>query len=147
MVLAIHQHKSTIGIYVSPSSWRPLPPPSPPYPFGLSQRTRLGALLHALNLHQSSILHMLMNMFNAILSNHPTFSFSHWVQKSVLYVYVFFAALHWIIGRIIGTMKDSCPLPQIHYSFLRVTCWIGSFMKISLSTPHHLFCHCGVWLK
>ena len=28
-----------------------------------------------------------------ILSNHPTLTFSHWVQKSVLYVYISFAAL------------------------------------------------------
>jgi len=29
--------------------------------------------------------------FNAIFSNHPTFAFSHRVQKSVLYICVFFA--------------------------------------------------------
>ena len=29
--------------------------------------------------------------FNAILSNHPTFAFSHRVQKTVLYIYVSFA--------------------------------------------------------
>ena len=32
--------------------------------------------------------------FSAILSNHPTFSFSHRVQKSVLYICVSFAVLH-----------------------------------------------------
>ena len=32
--------------------------------------------------------------FNAFLSNHPTLSFSHLVKKSVLYIFVSFAALH-----------------------------------------------------
>ena len=32
--------------------------------------------------------------FSAVLSNHPALSFSHCVQKSVLYVCVSFAALH-----------------------------------------------------
>ena len=35
--------------------------------------------------------------FNAIFSNHPTFFFSHWVQKSVLCVCVSFAALHIVL--------------------------------------------------
>ena len=32
--------------------------------------------------------------FNAILSSHPTLAFSHRVQKSVLYICVFFVVLH-----------------------------------------------------
>ena len=32
--------------------------------------------------------------FRGVLSNHPTLAFSHWVQKSVLYFCVSFAALH-----------------------------------------------------
>ena len=42
MVSAIHQHESAIGIYVSPLSWTPLPPPSPLYPARLSQSTSFG---------------------------------------------------------------------------------------------------------
>ena len=42
---------------------------------------------------RSFILHMVIS-FKAILSNHPTLSFSHCVQKSVLHVCVSFAALH-----------------------------------------------------
>ena len=33
------QYELAIGIYVSPPSWTPLPPPSPPYPSRLSQGT------------------------------------------------------------------------------------------------------------
>ena len=29
MIFAIHQHESAIGMHMSPSSWMPLPPPSP----------------------------------------------------------------------------------------------------------------------
>ena len=50
-------------------------------PPGCPRAPALGALLHASNSHWLSILY-----FNAILSNHPTLSFSHWIQKSVLYI-------------------------------------------------------------
>ena len=36
MGFAIHQYESAIGIHVSPPSWIPLTPPSPPYPSRLS---------------------------------------------------------------------------------------------------------------
>ena len=49
---------------------------------------------HQLWVPCSSILHMAIYMFNAILSNHPTLTFSHRVQKSVLYNCVSFAALY-----------------------------------------------------
>ena len=56
---------------VSPS-WAPLPPPSPPHPSGLSQRTGFECLLHALNLHWSSILHKVIYMFQcySLTSSH-----------------------------------------------------------------------------
>ena len=73
-------------------------PPShlPPHPISLGcpRAPALRALLHASNLHWSSILHMVIYMLNAILSNHPTFAFSHRVQKPVPYICVSFAALH-----------------------------------------------------
>ena len=39
---------------------------------------------------------MLMDIFQTILSKHPTLALSHWVQKSVLYVCVSFAALMYL---------------------------------------------------
>jgi len=64
----------------------------PPHPIPLDCPEHRLCVLHALNLHQSSILHMLMYLFQTILSNHPTLALSHWVQKSVD-VCVSFAAL------------------------------------------------------
>ena len=49
----------------------------------------LSALFHASNLDWSSISYMVIYMFHAILSNHPTLTFSHRVQKSVFYICVF----------------------------------------------------------
>ena len=46
-----------------PRNWTPLSPLSPPYPSRLFQSMALGALLHVLNSHWSSILHMVMHMF------------------------------------------------------------------------------------
>ena len=52
-----------------------LQPPSPPIPLGCSQALALGALLHALSLRWSSILHMVMYMFQcySLKSSHPCF--------------------------------------------------------------------------
>ena len=75
----------------------PIPHPDPPphpIPLGWLRAPALSALLHALSLHWSSILHMVYTRFNAILSNHPTLALSHIVQNSVLYISVSFAALH-----------------------------------------------------
>ena len=91
---AIHQHESATGVHAfpflnpTPSS---LPVPS----------------LWVLSVHQpqaSSIMHRTWTgdsfhiwyytCFNAILPNHPTLSLSHRVQKTVLYLFVSFAASH-----------------------------------------------------
>ena len=91
---AMLQYESAIGIHVSPPSWTLLPPPSPPHPSRLSQSTGFGYPSSYFKLPWSSILHMVKYMFQCFLSNHPTLSFSHWVQKAVLYMCVSFAALH-----------------------------------------------------
>ena len=64
MAFATHQHESATGIHVSPSHPEPLSN-LPPYiiPLGCPRALALGALLHASNLHWSSILHMVMYMF------------------------------------------------------------------------------------
>ena len=72
-VFALHQHESAKVTHVSPPSWTPFPPPSPPCPSGLSQSTGFGCPLHALNLHWSSVLHMGVYMFHcsSLKSSHP----------------------------------------------------------------------------
>ena len=73
-----------------------LEPPShlPPYPIpqGHPSAPALSTLSHASNLYWRSVSHMIC--FNAILSNHPTLTFSHRVRKTVLYISVSFAVSH-----------------------------------------------------
>ena len=60
--------------YVSSASWT-LPPNLPPncIPLGCPRAPALGSLLHASNLHWSSILHMVMYIFQcySLKSSHP----------------------------------------------------------------------------
>ena len=69
----IHRHESVTSIHVSPHPAIPFSPLSTPYPPGLSQSTSFGALLHVSNLHWSSVLHMVMYMFQcySLKSSHP----------------------------------------------------------------------------
>ena len=46
LVSVIHQHESPTGIHFPPSSWIPIPSPSPPHPSGLSQSTGLNSICH-----------------------------------------------------------------------------------------------------
>jgi len=64
IVFYIHQHESDPDIHMSPPSWNP-PSPFPPYPIplGCPRALALAALFHALNLDWSSVLHMVMYMF------------------------------------------------------------------------------------
>ena len=91
---AIHRHESATGAHVSlhPEPPSHLPPHS--IPLGCPKAPGLSALLHALNLHWSSVLHMVIYMFEcySLKSSHP--HLLHRVQKSPLYICVSFAALH-----------------------------------------------------
>ena len=71
-----------------------LPLPSSAYPSMLSQNTSFQCPVLCVKLTLVICFTYGNVCFSAILSNHPTISFSHWVQKSVLYVCVSFAALH-----------------------------------------------------
>ena len=63
MVFAIHWHESAMDVHVSshPDPLTHFPPH--PIPLGCPRAPALGALLHASNLHCSSILHVAVCMF------------------------------------------------------------------------------------
>ena len=83
---AIHQHGTATGVHV-------LPPPSLYHPSGLFQCT---SPKHPVSCIEPglAIRFLYYTCFSAILPNHPTLSFSHRVQKTVLYICVSFAVLH-----------------------------------------------------
>ena len=98
---AIHWHESTTGVH-------PFPNMNPP-PTSLPITSLWVIPVHQ---HQAScILHRTWTgdsfliwyytCFSAISPNHPTLSFSHRVQKTVLYICVSFAVLH------IGSLSPS----------------------------------------
>ena len=72
VVFATHRHESPVGAHVSPHPEPPLPP-AHPIPQGCPRAPALSALLHASNLHCSSVLHMLIYMFQCypLKSSHP----------------------------------------------------------------------------
>ena len=94
MVFAIHQCESAISIYVSPPSWTPLPLPSLPHPSRLSQGNSLGCPESYIKLALVIYFHMVMCMFQYYSLKSSYLTVSNWVQESVLYVCVSFAALH-----------------------------------------------------
>ena len=60
VVFAIHRHESVMGVHVSPHQEPACHLPPPFIPLGCPRAPTLSALLHALNLHWSSILHMVI---------------------------------------------------------------------------------------
>ena len=89
---AIHQHESATGVHVFPIL-NPLRPPSPYHPSGSSQCT---SPKHPVSCIEPGLairfIYDIIQVFNAILPNHPTLSLSHRVQKTVLYICASFAA-------------------------------------------------------
>ena len=73
MVFTIHQHDSATGAHVSPHLELPSRLPPHPIPLGCPRAPALSALLHASNLHWSSILHMATYRFQyySLKSSHP----------------------------------------------------------------------------
>ena len=73
MVFAIHQHESAVGanVFPHPGPHSLLPPHL--ILLGCTRALTLSVLLHASNLHWSSILHMVIYMFQcySLKSSHP----------------------------------------------------------------------------
>ena len=96
MVSAIHQHESTTGIHESPYH-EPFPTSLHTLAFwvGPERALTLDVLLHASNLHWSSVLHMVIYMFQCyslksfhpfLLPESPKVCFLHLVSFAVLHV-------------------------------------------------------------
>ena len=71
-VIAIHQHESPVGARVSHPE-TPSHLPLHPIPLGCPRAPALRGLLHALNVPRSSILHVVIYMFQcySLISSHP----------------------------------------------------------------------------
>ena len=81
----------------------PEPPHLPPHPISQdhSSSPDLSTLSHASNLDWRSVTYMLIHIFQSYFSNHPTLTFSHRVEKTVLYICVSFAV--WHIGSLLAS--------------------------------------------
>ena len=73
LVFAIHPHESTMCAHVSHHPESPFHLPPHPIPLDCPRVRALDALLHALNLHWTSMLHMVMYMLQcySLKSSHP----------------------------------------------------------------------------
>ena len=73
MVFAIHHHESAMSVHVSHHPEPPSHLPSHPIPLGCPRALSLSALRHALNLHWSSILRMVIYTFQccSLILSHP----------------------------------------------------------------------------
>ena len=122
MVFAIYQHESAAGIHVSspPEPWSHLPPH--PIPLGCPRAPALGALLHALNLHWSSLLHMVMYMFHcySLKSSHPRLLSLSWKVCSVR-----LCLLCYLACRIVATVFLNS-IYRHWYKYLSFSFWLTS---------------------
>ena len=91
---AIHQHESAMGVHVFPIL--NTPPSSLPVPslWVVSVHQPQASCILYRTWTGDSFLVWYYTCFNAILPNHPTLSLSHRVQKTVVYICVYFAVLH-----------------------------------------------------
>ena len=73
VIFAIHRHELAMGVHVSHRPESPSSLPPHPISLGCPRALALSAVLHALNLHWSSISHMVIYMFQcySLISSHP----------------------------------------------------------------------------
>ena len=132
MIFAIHQHELTTGIHVYPHPELTLTS-FPTLSLWVVPEHQLWVPCF---MHQTCTSHVFYiwwcTCFSYILSNHPTLTFSHWVQKCVLYVYIFFAALlpclwlDWSYFLFLpGSVLGDC-------TFLRICAFLTGFLFIGL---------------
>ena len=82
--------------YMCPPSWTPLLPPSLSHSLSVVPAHQPWAPCHIHNTGTGNLRHIrYITYFNAILSNHPTLTFSHGVQNSVPCIYVSSKAIGW----------------------------------------------------
>ena len=100
MVFAICQHESATGIHVSPHAEPLSHLPPHPIPLGCPRAPDLGALLHALKLYWSFILHVVMYLLQwcSLKPSHPCLLLLS--PKSALHMCLLCCPACWIIGTV-----------------------------------------------
>ena len=134
VAFAIHWRESHTGAYVSPQLETPSHLPPYPIPLGYSRTLALSALLHALNLHWSSILHTVIYMFQcySFISSHPRL-LPHSPKVCSLYLCLFCCL-------VIGSLLPSFHLPYIciNILYLCFSLWLTLLCIISSSFIHFI---------
>ena len=128
MAFVIRQHESATGIQTS------LPLPSPPVPLGCPRLPTLGALLHASNLPWSSILHMVMYMFQhySLKLSHP-----HLLPLSPKVCFLYLCLLCCPACRIIDTIFLNSMYMHWYtvFAFLFLT-YFTLYKRLQVHPPH-----------
>ena len=126
MDFVMYQYETAIGTHVSPLLNTPPNPVSTPTLQVVTEHPLWASCI----IHQTPTGYLFYIWscicFNASLSSHPTPSFSHWVQKSVLYVCVSFATPH------VGLLVPSFEVPYvcINTRYLSFSFWLTSLCII-----------------
>ena len=121
MLFTIHPHESATGTHVFPHP--ELPSHLPPHliPLGCPRAPALGALLHASNLHWSSVSRMVIHMFQcySLKPSHPRL-LQVSPSESALYICVSPATLH------VGSSIPSLEIPYvcINIQYLCFSFWL-----------------------
>ena len=134
MVFAIHLHESAMGAHVLPNPEVPSHLPPHLIPLGWPRAPTLSALLHALNLHWSSVLHVSM-LFSQIIPPSP----SPTKLKSLFLHLCLFCCFAY---RIVITVFLNSIYIYIHtYIYINILYWCFSFWLTSLFIIGSSFIH------